>query len=107
MGDPVWTLLSRRARSERYGGGLYGGIEPSATTPNVFLYSDPTAGTAYGYNYDGWSEDGTVFLCTGEGCAGQQKMRDGNLAVLRHSKDGRSLRLFVADGSEPRWGHCP
>jgi hypothetical protein len=98
---PVGAILSRRARGERYGGGLYGGIEPSATTPNVFLYSDPSAGAAFGYNYDGWSEDGTVFLYTGEGQTGSQKMRDGNLAVLQHAKDGRSLRLFVADGSEP------
>jgi 5-methylcytosine-specific restriction protein A len=28
-------------------------------------------------------------------------MREGNLAVLQHAMDGRSLRLFVADGSEP------
>jgi hypothetical protein len=47
---PVGAILSRRARGERYGGGLYGGIEPSATTANVFLYSDKSAGTAYGYN---------------------------------------------------------
>ena len=50
---PVGAILSRRARGERYGGGLYGGIEPSATTPKVFLYSDPSAGNACGYNYDG------------------------------------------------------
>jgi hypothetical protein len=67
----------------------------------VFLYTDSSAGTAYGYNYDGWSEDGKVFLYTGEGRTAPQKMRDGNLAILRHANDGRSLRLFVADGNEP------
>ena len=59
---PSWTLeagavLSRRDRRLQYGGAPYGGIEQSAQSLNVFIYSDPSAGAAYGYNYDGWNED--------------------------------------------------
>jgi hypothetical protein len=104
-GPPDWSLpvggtLSRRDRMRRYGGGLYGGIEPSRKTPNIFLYSDPAAGHAYGYHYDGWTPDGSVFLYTGEGTRLDQQLRDGNAAVLRHAANGRALRLFVADGTE-------
>jgi 5-methylcytosine-specific restriction protein A len=104
--QPVWTLpvgetLGRRARMRRYGGSMYGGIQPSSTTPNLFLYSDPTAGTAYGYNYDGWSADGSVFLYTGEGRKGPQRLRAGNAAIVDHHRDGRTIRMFVADGTEP------
>ncbi|MEV2241731.1 hypothetical protein [Micromonospora sp. NPDC049891] len=98
---PVGATLSREHRMVRYGGGKYGGIEPSRSTHNVFLYSDPQAGSLYGYNYDGWSADGTVFLYTGEGRRGHQRMREGNGAILRHQQDGRALRLFVADGIQP------
>ena len=98
---PVGSTLSREYRMVRYGGGRYGGIEPSRSTPNVFLYSDPQIGRLYGYNYDGWSADGSVFLYTGEGRRGHQRMREGNAAILRHQQDGRALRLFVADGTQP------
>jgi hypothetical protein len=96
--EPIGGYLTREERQARYGGGQYGGIEPSAQSPNVFLYSDPTEGEAYGYNYDGWNEDFTVFLYTGEGQVGDQLFRQGNKAVAKHERDGKTLRLFVADG---------
>jgi hypothetical protein len=95
---PVGSLLSREQRMAMYGGAKYGGIEPSASTPNVFVYSDPARGKAYGYNFDGWDPDHDVFLYTGEGRRGDQVMRDGNRAILDHQGDQRALRLFVADG---------
>ncbi len=85
----------------KYGGAKYGGIEPSGTTPNVFIYSDPDRGEAFGYNFDGWNEDRTVFLYTGEGRVGDQQMRDGNRAILEHQTKGRALRVFVAEGFIP------
>lgn len=102
----AWTVsvgetLGRRERMERFGGALYGGIEPSRSSPNVFVYSDPHAGTAYGYHYDGWSADGSVFFYTGEGRLGDQQLKSGNAAILHHEAEGRALRLFVADGTEP------
>lgn len=69
--------------------------------PNVFLYSDPGAGRDYGYRFDGWTQDRSVFLYTGEGTNGDQQFTDGNLAVQRHAEQARALRVFVADGSEP------
>lgn len=95
---PVGALLSRSERKVRFGGAMYGGIEPSASSPNVFLYSDPSRGEVYGYNYDGWAGDGRLFLYTGEGRVGDQPMSHGNRAILEHRKQGRALRLFIADG---------
>jgi hypothetical protein len=95
---PIGARLSRSERSARFGGATQGGIQPSARSPNIFLYSDPSRGEAYGYNYDGWADDGRVFLYTGEGREGDQLMSYGNRAILEHRKRGRALRLFVADG---------
>ena len=83
----IWDLqvgdeLTRDERRKKFGGGLYGGIESSAQTPNVFIYSDPSKGTKHGYDFDGWVENGTVFQYTGEGRIGDQKMNRGNLAIL-------------------------
>jgi hypothetical protein len=101
---PAGEVLGRRARMDRFGGAIYGGIQPSKRSANVFLYSDPAAGTAYGYDFDGWSSDRSIFLYTGEGRRGDQKLRAGNAAVLHHKSDGRSLRVFIADGVEPGSG---
>jgi hypothetical protein len=94
----IGDLLSREERATRFGGAKYGGIEPSRTTLNVFVYSDPSKGEVYGYTFDGWADDWQVFLYTGEGQAGDQVMTDGNRALLEHRERGRSVRLFVADG---------
>ena len=98
-----WNLevgeeLTRDQRRRRFGGGLYGGIEPSARTPNVFIYTDPRVGETHGYNYDGWVEEDTIFQYTGEGRVGDQLMRMGNQAILNHRLDGRALRVFAANG---------
>jgi hypothetical protein len=96
--DPVrWTLkpgdtVLRKELHKRYGGAGQGGIEPSAKTPNVFIFSDPKAGEKYGYMYDRW-RDG-VFQFTGDGQLGDQVMKFGNRAILDHRKRGRVLRVF-------------
>lgn len=89
--------LTRAQRNALYGGAVYGGIQPSNSTPNVFVYSDPAAGGEI-YPYDGWSPDHEVFLYTGEGRLGDQQLRGGNKALLQHESAGRSVRLFVAKG---------
>ncbi|MDI1464300.1 hypothetical protein QEZ54_25340 [Catellatospora sp. KI3] len=73
-------------------------MEPSAKSPNVFIYSDPSRGEAFGYTFDGWDPDEEVFLYTGEGHEGNQRMTAGNLALLEHRMTQRAVRLFVADG---------
>ena len=90
--------LTREDRRLSFGGALYGGIEPSAKSSNVFIYSDPARGENYGYKFDGWNHDQSVYLYTGEGRLGDQELKEGNRAIVNHLEDGKALRLFVADG---------
>lgn len=97
--DPMrWALdpgeeIERKALQQRYGGRTQGGIGPSKSSPNVFLFSDPVAGEPHGY-FDGWRADG-YFHYTGEGQRGDQQMKSGNAAILNHEAEGRALRLFL------------
>lgn len=78
-----------------YGGSTQGGIEPSKTTPNVIIYTDPEQGAKHGYNYDGWDLlDPNVFYYTGKGQVGDQIMKDRNRAILDHKSTGRAIRLW-------------
>ncbi|MFE3106692.1 restriction endonuclease [Kitasatospora indigofera] len=83
---------------ETYGGRRQGGIGPSRVTPNVLLFTDPATGHKHGY-FDGWGDDG-CYHYAGEGQVGDQRMAQGNLAILKHKEEGRALRLFrgVASG---------
>lgn len=99
---PGWTLqpgkhTTRVALSASHGGAPQGGIAESARTPNVFLFSDPSRGSAHGYGYDGWLPPGDVFQYTGDGAGDQQEV-GGNKAVINSRAAGRTLRLFVAEG---------
>lgn len=93
---PPWELrvgdkIKRTELHARFGGRRQGGISPSRQSPNVMIFTDPRTGTKYGYT-DGW-HDG-VFHYTGEGQEGDQTLDQGNGAILRHSAEGRALRLF-------------
>lgn len=88
-----------------YGGSTYGGIEPSGSSPNIMIYTDPRQGALNGYDYDGWDgNDPNVFYYTGEGRHGDQAMREGNKAIRDHESDGRALRLFEAIDEPQRPG---
>src|SRR5262249_32151044 len=91
--------IRRVALHEQYGGRRQGGISPSRQTPNVFLFPAPTA-AAYGYIYDGRSEEDGFFHYTGEGQEGDQVMTQGNRTIRDHVQEGRELHLFEAHGSE-------
>jgi hypothetical protein len=56
------------------------------------IFSEASSGEQHGY-FDGWRDDG-CFHHTGEGQRGDQQMKAGNAAILRHEGDGRALRLF-------------
>jgi hypothetical protein len=84
---------------ERFGGRRQGGISPSRLGPYVFLVTAPARGEAYGYIYDGRSEDG-FFHYTGEGQLGDQQMTQGNRAIRDHEVEGRELHLLEAHGTE-------
>jgi hypothetical protein len=98
-GDPaVWALqpgdtIERKMLQARYGGRTLGGIGPSRTSPNVFVFSEPALGEPHGH-FDGWRADG-CFHYTGEGQRGDQEMKSGNAAILHHAAAGRALRLFT------------
>lgn len=89
--EPGQSVL-RENLHQRFGGRLWGAISPSAQTPNVFLFYDREAGEQDGH-HDGWQADG-CFNRTGEGDRGDQEMKAGNAAILRHGADGRALRVF-------------
>jgi hypothetical protein len=94
--DEDWELLPgeqiRRVElHDRYGGGRQGGIAPSATTPNVLVFSAPDVGAQHGY-YD--RTVGSTLHYYGEGQRGDQTMDHGNRAILDHVDEGRALRVF-------------
>lgn len=89
--DPNQRIL-RKELHQRFGGQQQGGISPSALTPNVFVFYDPETGEQHGY-YDNWQADGCLHY-TGEGQRGDQEMKAGNAAILKHQADGRALRVF-------------
>jgi 5-methylcytosine-specific restriction protein A len=96
--------MTRAERQKLYGGSTMGGIQPSAKTLNVFLYSDPAEAVKNGYTFDGWAKDGDVYLYTGDGKLGDQTWTTGNVAIRDHQSDGRSLRLFKTTGRELKPG---
>jgi hypothetical protein len=96
---PPGDRVRRTELHRLYGGREQGGISPSRKTSNVFIITAPDRGEAYGYIYDGQSDDG-FFYYTGEGQEGDQRMVQGNKAILEHEQAGRDLHVFVAHGVE-------
>lgn len=101
----VGDITTRSWIQAAYGGSSQGGIEPSGTTPNVFIFSDPSSGTEFGYNFDGRDpdEDG-VFYQTGDGQYGDQEFTGGNKSIMEAAERGRTLRVFEAVEGKPQRG---
>jgi hypothetical protein len=95
-GTDLGAEMTRAELQALYGGGRQRGIEASRTTPNILVFTDPSAGSQHGYSFDGWNEDGSVYFYTGEGQNGDQQLTAGNKSLHEHEKDGRALRLFKA-----------
>jgi hypothetical protein len=73
-------------------------MEPAVASNSVFLFTNPSQGAAYGYNYDGWQADGE-FHYTGDGQVGRQNpAQGGNAALLAAADKGRTVRLFRSEG---------
>jgi hypothetical protein len=89
--------ILRRELHDRYGGRQQGGIGPSRKAPVILFFTDPAAGHRHGY-YDGWDDDG-LFNYYGEGQLGDQRLVQGNKAILNHKTDGRTLEGFLARGT--------
>jgi hypothetical protein len=88
----------RRDVHAKWGGRQQGGIGPSSQAPVVLFFTDPATGRKHGY-YDGWDEDG-YFNYVGEGQKGDQRLVQGNKAILNHTADGRTLEGFLAKGTQ-------
>lgn len=100
--DETWSLapgdrIRRKELHDRYGGRRQGGIGPSATTPNVLIFTDPTVGQTHGY-LDRW--EGDIFRYVGEGQRGNQTMDQGNRAILEHVDHDRAIRLFEGSSGD-------
>jgi hypothetical protein len=61
------------------------------------FFTDPATGHRHGY-YDGWDDDG-LFNYVGEGQFGDQRLVQGNKAILNHASEGRTLEGFQASGT--------
>lgn len=85
------TRLRRTRLHDRFGGNRQRGISPSVQSPNIFLFSRPSAGAHYGYTDD---LEGVPVLYSGEGQKGNQELKAGNAAILKHRESGKTLRLF-------------
>lgn len=96
-GLAIGQILPRREVHSLFGGRQQGGIGPSSKAPVVLFFTDPATGHKHGY-YDGWDDDGLFNYC-GEGQVGDQKLVQGNKAILRHAEEGRTLEGFLAKGS--------
>ncbi|MEV0440038.1 restriction endonuclease [Streptomyces spectabilis] len=88
----IGAAIRRRELHARYGGNRQSGISHSRTAPVVMCFTDAASDSLYGYR-DGWGKDG-LFHYTGEGQVGDQRMTNGNRAILNHLTDGRELHLF-------------
>lgn len=102
---PIGSILTKTEIKALYGGTIYGGIEPSRSTPNIMIFTDPSVGHEHGYKFDEWDavEPG-VFYYSGEGQEGDQELVQGNRAVLDHAQSGRVIRLFEAVDGKQRPG---
>ncbi len=93
------TKLLRKELHDRWGGRRQGGISPSSSTPNIFIFWSPAVGEQHGY-YDEFREDG-CFYYTGAGQYGDQQLRDANRVLLNHTQDpSRRVHLFSGAGGE-------
>lgn len=79
-----------------FGGNHQNGISKSRSYPAVFIFTGET-GEQYGYT-DGWNEDKSAYLYTGEGKRGNMTLDGNNLAIAEHAQTGRALYLFKSLG---------
>ncbi|MGW8379214.1 hypothetical protein [Streptomyces sp. ODS28] len=96
-------ITTRTEVKKLLGGAIQGGIQTPANGETVLVYSDPSQGVKYGYTFDGQVDDdeyGPLFLYTGEGASGDQKMTSGNKAILESTADERAVLLFVSVGKK-------
>lgn len=77
---------------DQFGGNRQRGISASAKESIIFIFSG-SSGTQYGYS-DGWNENKTLFMYTGEGQVGDQTFTMGNKALRDHVNNSKDVLLF-------------
>jgi hypothetical protein len=95
--DDAWPLergdtIRRKELHDRWKSVRQGGVSPSSTTPNVFLFTDEIANAAHGFARDRWVRPDLFIYCgTGQS---DQSLQGYNGSILTHRETARSLRLF-------------
>ncbi|MFC5911489.1 hypothetical protein [Streptacidiphilus monticola] len=109
---PVGAVTTRQELAQSLGlassQSWTGGIIAVDRARQVLVFSDPAEGVKHGYTFDGWVPDGDdfgpLYLYTGAGPTGHQKLSGANAPLLTLAEKGRDLHLFVADGKVPGTG---
>lgn len=96
--DLPWRLrpgdrIRRVQLHDEYGGVRQGGVSPSSSTSNLFLFTDTAANAAHGYVSDRWIAP-DLFLYCGKGLIGDQRTDGYNGSILKAASVGRAIRLF-------------
>lgn len=80
---------------DQFGGSRQSGISPSAVSDAIFIFTGDT-GEQHGYrDFEEVDENGCrIFHYCGEGQVGDMTLNRGNLAITRHSTDGKAIHLF-------------
>ncbi|MFB7378576.1 hypothetical protein ACFC6U_27930 [Kitasatospora purpeofusca] len=89
--------IERAELHDRFGGRIHPRISPSKASPNIMLFSTRSAAS----RFDGWTGEHVHFGGEGGGDGTDQKLTQGNGALLRHENEGRVLRLFLQPESGP------
>lgn len=84
---------------DKFGGSRQSGIAPSALANAIFIFTGDS-GEQHGYrDHEEEDENGCrVFHYSGEGQVGHMTLNRGNLAITRHSVEGKALHLFRSLG---------
>lgn len=91
--------IVRKDLHARFGGQMQGGIATPKGSPNILLFADPHTGSQHGY-VDEWINGELHYCGAGQEQGGDQKMVRGNLAILNHQSDGKSIRVFYGSRGE-------
>lgn len=102
-------IVTREQLAAAYGGAPHngGGIVASNQSSLVYVFADPAKSSQFGYTFDGFSADGSVFHYTGAGPTGDQELTKANSSIASHAEKGRTLHVFHAVGPAKSSGPRP
>lgn len=85
--------------NDKFGGSRQSGIAPSSVSDAIFIFTGDS-GEQHGYrDYEEVDENGCrVLHYCGEGQVGDMTLSRGNMALTRHSLDGKAIHLFKTLG---------